>query len=85
MPHTRSKIGERILRERLVRGWSQADLASAASVSRNWVSNIECGRVQFPDDKTVVACAAVFGVTPQWLRYGAQPKSLPSRADGASS
>src|SRR6476620_11017221 len=58
-PHTRSN---RVRQCRTARGWSQADLARRAGISRTAVSAIEIDRV-VPSVAAALALAAAFGCT----------------------
>jgi molybdate-binding protein/DNA-binding XRE family transcriptional regulator len=53
-------LRNRVRAHRLARGWSQAELAARAEVSRAGVSAIEAGRL-VPSAATALALAAVFG------------------------
>jgi transcriptional regulator with XRE-family HTH domain len=55
-------IGRRIHRERLVRGWSLAELAQRSSVSKAMLSTIERGKTS-PTAALLVRVAAAFGMT----------------------
>lgn len=45
MPYDKKRIGRRLASLRTDKGWNQADLAEAASVSVDSVARYECGMV----------------------------------------
>ena len=63
----RSVIGERLLRARRVKMWTQGRLAEEAGVSPTTVSGIEKGRILSPHFGTVRKLARALGVDPGGL------------------
>lgn len=59
-------MGEKILRMRRARGWSQEELAERMNVSRQAVSRWEAGAAKPDADKTIVLCD-LFGVSADYL------------------
>lgn len=60
---------ERIIAARKARGWTQAQLAEAIGLSRNYVWMIEKGD-RVPSDRTIRDICEKFGVRETWLRDG---------------
>lgn len=60
---------ERITAARKARGWTQAQLAEAIGLSRNYVWMIENGD-RTPPDRTIADICRVLGVNEIWLRTG---------------
>ena len=60
---------ERITAARKARGWTQAQLAEAIGLSRNYVWMIESGD-RTPPDRTIADICRVLGVNENWLRTG---------------
>lgn len=60
---------ERITAARKARGWTQAQLAEAIGLSRNYVWMIENGD-RTPPDRTIADICRVLGVNENWLRTG---------------
>ena len=60
---------ERIAAARKARGWTQAQLAEAIGLSRNYVWMIENGD-RTPPDRTIADICRVLGVNEIWLRTG---------------
>ena len=60
---------ERITAARKARGWTQAQLAEAIGLSRNYVCMIENGD-RTPPDRTIADICRVLGVNENWLRTG---------------
>lgn len=60
---------ERITAARKARGWTQAQLAEAIGLSRNYVWMIENGE-RTPPDRTIADICRVLGVNENWLRTG---------------
>ena len=60
---------ERITAARKARGWTQAQLAEAIGLSRNYVWMIESGD-RTPPDRTIADVCRVLGVNENWLRTG---------------
>lgn len=60
---------ERITAARKARGWTQAQLAEAIWLSRNYVWMIENGD-RTPPDRTIADICRVLGVNENWLRTG---------------
>lgn len=60
---------ERITAARKARGWTQAQLAEAIGLSRNYVWMIENGD-RTPTDRTIADICRVLGVNENWLRTG---------------
>lgn len=75
--------GERVRRQRQVRGWSQAELGAAAGMSRQSVAAVEAGR-QVPSVEAALGLAAALDYTVEELfgRVGAD-RALPVLADAA--
>jgi transcriptional regulator with XRE-family HTH domain len=66
-------LGERLRALRLQRGISQRDLAhNLRLASRAYISNIEAGR-KAPSTELIVKIADLFGVTTDYLLWGASP------------
>lgn len=63
------KMGEKILRLRRARGWSQEELAEKINVTRQAVSRWESGSAK-PDADKIVALSELFGVTADYLLTG---------------
>lgn len=59
-------MGEKILRMRKARGWSQEELAERMSVSRQAVSRWESGSAK-PDADKIIALCDLFGVSADYL------------------
>lgn len=60
---------ERIAAARKARRWTQAQLAEAIGLSRNYVWMIENGD-RTPPDRTIADICRVLGVNENWLRTG---------------
>ena len=60
---------KRIAAARKARGWTQAQLAEAIGLSRNYVWMIENGD-RTPPDRTIADICRVLGVNEIWLRTG---------------
>lgn len=58
-------------RQRLARGWTQADVAARASVSRKWVSDFERGKASV-DLASVLRLLDAVGVVLEWDEPGAR-------------
>lgn len=71
----RSVIGERLLRARRVKMWTQGRLAGEAGVSPTTVSGIENGRILSPHFGTVRKLARALGVDPTGLLSAGEPSS----------
>lgn len=63
------RLGQRIARLRVERGWTQNDLASRTGISRVALSHIEAG-MTVPGERTVALVAAWFGCEPHELVSG---------------
>lgn len=55
-------IGRRITKLRLLKKWTQKDLARRARVSSGYISRIEEGNISTPGVKTLVRIAEALGV-----------------------
>lgn len=78
------KLGVRIARLRLQRGWTQQSLADRIAMSRTAVSHIEAD-LATPSERTIVVLAGLFGHEPPALVAGtyyppAKAARLPSLA-----
>ena len=69
----RSVIGERLLRARRLKMWTQGRLAGEAGVSPTTVSGIENGRISSPHFGTVRKLARALGVDPSGLLSAGEP------------
>ena len=73
-------IGERLLRARRVRMWTQGRLAEEAGVSPTTVSGIENGRISSPHFGTVRKLARALDVDPSGLLSAGEPQGqVPGR------
>lgn len=61
-PRRAGIFGANVRRLRLARGWSQAELAEKAGLSRQGLGNLETGLSRSPDEETAAALAKAFGV-----------------------
>lgn len=68
-------LGERMVQLRKQHGWSQADLAEQAGVSREAIGKYERGEAQ-PPVQTAKQIADVFEVTLDWMLDGSASASL---------
>lgn len=68
MPHA-SEFADRLKQARERAGLTQAQLAEAAGVHSQTITEYEGGRLQ-PREKRLKALAGALGVTAGWLRYG---------------
>lgn len=59
-------LADKIINERKKNGWSQEELASKLSVSRQSVSKWE-GAQAVPDLQKIIAMAEIFGVSTDYL------------------
>ena len=66
-------IGERLLRERRLKMWTQGRLAEEAGVSPTTVSGIENGRISSPHFGTMRKLARALGVDPGGLLSAGEP------------
>lgn len=71
---------ERITAARKARGCTQAQLAEAIGLSRNYVWMIENGD-RTPPDRTIADICRVLGVNENWLRTGEGEMLLPVGVD----
>ena len=69
----RSVIGERLLRARRLKMWTQGRLAGEAGVSPTTVSGIENGRISSPHFGTVRKLARALSVDPSGLLSAGEP------------
>jgi transcriptional regulator with XRE-family HTH domain len=68
-PQTPESLGSRIARLRMVRGWTQEQLAVRLAASRVAVSHFEMG-LALPSERTVVLLAGLFKLEPHELVSG---------------
>lgn len=61
-------MGKRIKAERLVKGWSQEQLAKESGISQSTIAGLEGERN--PGSARVAQIAAALGVNPLWLATG---------------
>lgn len=64
--HLRSCFASVIARRRILRRWSQADLAGYCGLERSYISRLEKG-LRTPSLDVIFRFAQAFGVTPQTL------------------
>ena len=69
-------IGEKLLRLRKARGWSQEALAERIGVSRQAVSRWEADSAK-PDADKIVAICDLFGVSADYLLWDNYPGQMP--------
>lgn len=62
-------MGEKILKMRKARGWSQEELAEQVGVTRQAISRWESGAVK-PDADRIIAICDIFGVSADYLMRG---------------
>lgn len=63
------KVKDRIVLIRKNAGLSQGEMAEKLSLTRNYISLIECGN-RVPSDRTINDICREFGINESWLRYG---------------
>ena len=81
-------IGERVLKIRLMRMWTQARLAKEAGISPTTVSTIETGKIERPHFGTLGKLARALDVAPEELLDSQEPDGgwpETTRPPGASS
>ncbi len=70
---TARNLGAAVKGYRLRRGWSQAELAARAKVSRQWIVGIEAGKATAeigPVLRTLDALGLVIDLVPATVRHG---------------
>ena len=73
-------FGEKLLKLRRARGWTQEELADRIDVTRQALSKWESDSA-LPDTKNVVALAKLFGVTTDYLLCEDEGRELAAGAD----
>lgn len=68
-------IGERVKTARLAKGWNQPELAKAAHISKQAVSQIETGTTKNPKPENILKIADVTGYEIRWLISGEGPQT----------
>jgi ribosome-binding protein aMBF1 (putative translation factor) len=68
-PDIRVRLGERIRKLRVRRGWSQEDLAAHSGIGRPFLSNVENGRRE-PGLRSLQDLAETFGLSISQLMRG---------------
>lgn len=63
-------LGQRIVRLRAERGWTQGQLAAYARVKRSWLSLVESGDRERPNADDLVRVARALGTTVEYLVTG---------------
>ena len=74
----RMELGSHIKEHRTELGLSQDDLAERIYVSRQTISNWECGRT-YPDVQSLLLLSNVFGVTPVESHHVIDASIVPSK------
>lgn len=77
------ELKDRFKTARLQAGMSQVDLAEASHTSQVMISKIERGLTTQP--RRIEKFAKLFGVTPEWLLYGANPPAWAKESGGDQS
>lgn len=66
-------FGDRIKQARKEMGFTQGDLSDVTGINRTTIANYETGRVEHPQDVSVIALANALNVNFDWLRDGKGP------------
>lgn len=82
-PEISPELGRIVRQRRLLRGWSQQDLANRVGVSRATASHIELGLKRVTDPQVVKRLAEVLDITPDVV-YAAQGVIPPDIVDSVS-
>lgn len=75
------ELGEKIMTQRKLRGWSQEDLSNQLDVSRQSVSKWESG-ASTPDLDKIIRMSQLFGVTTDYLLTQQTPPAEEAAQDG---
>lgn len=62
-------IGIRIMQQRKALGFSQEELAEQVGLSKNHISNIECGK-SMPTTRFILQICSILGETPDYYLIG---------------
>jgi transcriptional regulator with XRE-family HTH domain len=76
-------LGTRLRWARQRAALNQTDLARRLGKRQQYLSALEQDRIESPAPAILAALAAVLGVSPAWLMYGATAPTADSRAAGA--
>ncbi len=73
------EFGIALKRERVRRGWSQAEVGRRAGVTSSYISKLESGSLQSPSDVNARRIATAFDMTPDELLGLSRPSETPPR------
>lgn len=66
-------FGQRLRSARVLRGWTQKDLAAASQLSQSAIGNYESGLRSHPSGASLIKLTRALCVTAQWLSSGEGP------------